>query len=177
MNMRARTFVCDNAQVAMLQELGLDAMSNAPDPDEDPEVYISRLTAKVIGTRQVHRIVAHYLLPLGKTETDWTPELAAEIAEHLAGVQEESERAALFELAAELTFGFFQRGVLWLETSRKSLDDLAVAMSALDDLSNRGTAAHSSSSSARPGRRMFGESLVTTIAGLWRSLTRRSARA
>lgn len=171
MNPRARTFACDNAQMVLLQDIGLLHDDLLPLPDEAPEAYMARMNNAVVRSQRIPELIAHYLLPEGKTESDWTPAMAQDIAVHLAGVQDEAERELLYQFAAEMVFGFFRRGVRLLESSRSYLDHLADVAATP---SNPETVAPSSTSSASNGRRSSGtwQRVITTARTILRTAGR-----
>lgn len=171
MNMAARPFRVDSAQVALLQELGLDRTELLPQPDEEAVAYVIRLQQALIATRRIPDLLGHYLLPLGATESDWTPAMAAETAALIAGCSSEADRRVVYELAGEFVFGFFRSGIALLGTSQsfflRALEGQAIpSQSALPAASSRSI----------PGLRWFARLRGTTTDGRSRSQGGRSAR-
>lgn len=112
MNLRARTFRADAAQARLLSELRLDDVGLAPQEGEPMPDYVVRLNARLLATDRIPELLAHYLLPMGKTETDWSPAMAAETAAFLGAVQDEESRRLIWELAAEFVFFFLRSNLL-----------------------------------------------------------------
>lgn len=151
MNLRARTVRADFAQTRLISELGLDRADIAPAEGETLTDYVSRLQGRILATGRMAELIGHYLLPLGKTETDWTVEMAAETANVIELAQDEASRRLVWELAAEFVFFFL----------RSNLQRLAISASYSDPpdertapaVENPGTVEYSSQSSGS-GRRL-----------------------
>lgn len=172
MNMAARPFRVDAAQVALLQELGLDRTELLPESEEDPVAYIMRLNAALIATQRIPDLLGHYLLPIGKTEADWSPAMARETAAWVEALTSEVDRVLVYELAGEFVFGFFRKGVALLSNSRSFLLRVLEEQATLSP--SESTAAPSTS--AR-GPASFGRWLGTITRGRSRSASGPSARA
>jgi len=119
-NLVARTFRSDAAATALINELGLDEITLGPLEDEDLVAYAGRLNHRVIATGRIPDLLGHYLIPVGKTETDWTPELAAETAAIIGAVQDPQERDLVYQLASEFVFFFFRSALQRLAISQSS---------------------------------------------------------
>lgn len=148
MNLRARTFRADAAQTKLISELRLDRTDIAPGDTEPMVDYVSRLQARIVDTGRITELLGHYLLPSGKTETDWTLELARETAEHLDNVQDDESRRLIWELAAEFVFFFLRSNLARLAISASYLTD-PINPDPVEPLSS----AESSKPSSENGRR------------------------
>lgn len=122
MNLVARTFRADAAQTKLISELGLDRTDIAPGEAEPMLDYVSRLQARIVDTGRIAELLGHYLLPSGKTETDWTLDMARETADWINNVQDDESRRLIWELAAEFVFFFLRSNLARLAISANFLD-------------------------------------------------------
>ena len=117
-NMEQRTLLHDVHIRQIFQRTGLDRI--LPDRSETAESYSARLCAELLISGALCDILGLYLLPLGKTERDWTPALAAEITRAVSVVDTDADRQLAQQLAAEAVLGFFLRELRSLVTFRSS---------------------------------------------------------
>jgi hypothetical protein len=101
---------------SLLRATGLDIPLPATDSESDAE-YLVRMQARVIDTLRVHELLAGFLLPAGKTELDWSVEMARETAKYIAQLTDRTDRAEVFRLAFEMNLYFFQQGLASLGIS------------------------------------------------------------
>lgn len=121
-----RQFACVNYEhitvlnehyvMKLMRATGLDTVM--PQPDESDDQYYVRLYARMVDTLKLHELLAGYLLPLGKTEADWTLELAAETAAFIAKLARPEDKAEVHRLGMAVTFDFFAAGLVSLRASR-----------------------------------------------------------
>jgi hypothetical protein len=106
---------------------GLDKV--LPGADEDIETYLARLQSAILdleGERAID-LVASYLLPAELRERDWTPEVAAQTAAHIAACDSAEDRDTVITLCAQVAFGFFQQGLEQLRRFERSLSQTAAS--------------------------------------------------
>lgn len=165
-NFHRRTVLIDHYLLRLIRETGLDAVK--PDEDEAPEVWQARLQTQLLCSGRAHELIAGYLLPLGKTEADWTPELAAETAAHIARCDTAEDREVVKTLALEATIAFFADGLASVRIFLSSLQGLGVSPQ------ESSTAGRSSWAS---GLRSCAKWLATTTRAQWRSAVGHSTRS
>ena len=119
-NMERRTVLMDHYQMALLRSIGLDRVM--PEDKEEGQDWLMRLHAELLASGKTCELLGAYLLPSGKTERDWTPEMAQQTARHLERCDTAEDRDLVNELALEFVFGFFRHAVRSLETSRISFE-------------------------------------------------------
>lgn len=107
----------------LMRETGLDSTMPLGD-EESNEAYMLRIHAKLVDTLKLPDLLAGYLLPVGKSETDWSMELAAETTRHIQGLTKAADKATVHELGLAVTFDFFRAGVASLQHSRNALSRL-----------------------------------------------------
>jgi hypothetical protein len=112
---------------AVIRASGLDR--RLPVDGQEPAAYVIELHAAVIDSGQACKLLAAFVLPEGKTEADWSTELAAETETFLEGLNTEEDRQLVDVLVMECLLGFFRRALHSLETSLKSTNG---AMAAAD---------------------------------------------
>jgi hypothetical protein len=113
-----RTVLADHYLMRMMRATGADRV--LPVDGESNESYIVRLQTCLIDSGMAHQLIAGLLMPEGKEEADFTPEMAAETAKHIAGCNTQADRELVVELSMQAVFGFFRQGLDWLERSRNS---------------------------------------------------------
>lgn len=177
-----RQFACVNYEhitvrnehyvMRLMRATGLDLV--LPGPEESDGAYQARLYARLVDTEQLPELLSGYLLPTGKTEADWSRELAAETAAFIGGLTRPEDKHEVHRLGLAISFDFFRAG----------LDSLRASQSLLERLtpSGPGPTASNPSPSAAPstpasGPPSFARSLATTMRRRWRSLGGRSANS
>lgn len=108
----------------LMRSTGLDRQMPLVDGETD-EQYQLRVHAAAVDTLQLPELLAGYLLPLGKTEADWTPEMARQTAEFMGGLSNQDDKAEIHRLGLLVTFDFFRAGLDLLRHSRNVLESLA----------------------------------------------------
>lgn len=114
-NMPRRTVELEHHQRKLVHELGLDKI--LPKQDTSSEEWILQVYQHLIHTGRTCDLLGLYLLPIGKVERDWSPAMAAEVAEYLRKCDTEEDRLQVDELAMEFIVGFFRNALRLLETS------------------------------------------------------------
>jgi hypothetical protein len=117
-NMERRTVLHDLYLQRLLRRSGLDRA--VPDLGEEPEAYSLRLYGELVSSGVVCELLGGYLLPVGTTEDQWSPEVAAATSAHLGACNTEEDRRLVHQLAAEAVLGFFRRELRSLAISRIS---------------------------------------------------------
>lgn len=87
---------------------------------ESDAEYFARLQQTIVDTLRLHELLAGYLLPIGKTESDFTLDLARETTRFLQGLQSPDDRAEIHRLGSIVTLDFFKAGVASLNRFRSS---------------------------------------------------------
>lgn len=108
---------------ALMRATGLDVPLPFKDQETDIE-YQVRMQARVVDTLKLPELLGGFLLPAGKTETDWTEELAGETAKFIRALTARDDREEVFRLAFQMNMYFFKEGLVSLARSQKSLDSL-----------------------------------------------------
>lgn len=109
-----------------MRETGIDKVMPKPEGESDAE-YLLRLQAALVDTLQLPELLGGYLLPAGKAEKDWTPQMAAETAAYIAQVNNAEDRAEVHKLGLAVTFAFFRAGLASLRHSQSVLDSLTAS--------------------------------------------------
>lgn len=112
----------------LMRETGLDRVVPVGD-DESDQAYLSRLHTALIDTLQTHELIAGYLLPMGKGESDWSLKLAAETARFLKALQSPDDKAEINRLAMAAIFDFFRQGLDSLNDSQRSFESVTASPS------------------------------------------------
>jgi len=105
----ARTVLQDHYLSKLVRQTGVDKVM--PMEGESDAVYLIRLQTVLIDSGKATELIAGFLLPVGKTERDWTPEMAREVARHIAGCHTEADRDRVIDLSMQAVMGFFRRGL------------------------------------------------------------------
>lgn len=125
-----------------LGKLGADEAADLlRQKSENDTAYFNRLQQAIVDSLRLHDLLAGYMLPLGKTEADWSLELAAETSRFLKGLQSPDDRAEIHRLGSVVVFDFFRAGVASLKTFPSSLSETAPATTKTAT-TNGATAAH-----------------------------------
>lgn len=110
-NFDRRTVALDHFLLGRIGESGLDRL--LPAKGETDVQYMARLQAAAVASGKVPELLSGYLLPVGSSERDWTPELATQTAAHIKQCDTSEDRELVLELAMEVVFGFFRQGIDW----------------------------------------------------------------
>lgn len=143
-NFARRTVLQDHYLQRNLRLIGADQVM--PMDGEDNAAYLVRLHARIIDSGRAHELIAGYLLPVEKTERDFTPDMAKEIAAHIALCDTPEDRETITGLATEVAFGFFKQG---LEQWQRSLAYSAQASTAQTENPGHPETVHSILASGR----------------------------
>lgn len=121
-----RQFACVNYEhiivlnehyvMKLMRATGLDTVM--PQTKESDEQYYVRLYARMVDTLKLPDLLAGYLLPNGKTEADWTLELAGETAAFICKLSKPEDKAEVHRLGMAVTLDFFAAGLASLRASR-----------------------------------------------------------
>lgn len=118
-NFDAVTVLNEHYIMKMMRAAGLDTVM--PKEDEDDEQYLIRMHAALVDTLELPRLLAGYLLPLGKTETDWSLALAADTQRWIEGLTSPVDKAEIHRMGLMITFDFFRAGLDSLKHSQSVL--------------------------------------------------------
>lgn len=110
------------AQMAVIAASGLDRL--LPEEDEDPQHYLLRVNGQMLVSGKSCDLLALHLLPVGTSEIDWTPDMAADTRRYLGRLDTREAREQVYVLALEFVFGFFKRGADSLLTSQRFSESL-----------------------------------------------------
>lgn len=104
----------------LMRETGLDKPLEFGKDETDIE-YQVRMQARIVDTLKLPELLGGFLLPAGKTETDWREDMAAETAKYIRGLQAREDRQEVFRLGFVMNVYFFGDGLASLARSQKSL--------------------------------------------------------
>lgn len=108
---------------SLMRATGLDVPLAFNEGETDIE-YQVRMQARVVDTLKLPELLGGFLLPAGKTETDWTEQMAAETAKFIRGLTKRDDREEVFRLAFQMNVYFFREGLVSLARSQRSLESL-----------------------------------------------------
>ena len=123
-NYAAITSLNEHYVMKLMRQTGLDRVLPKADGETDDQ-YLLRLEAALVDTLRLHELIAGYILPMGKTESDWDLQMARDTARHLQGLQSQADRAEVHRLGMSIVFDFFRHGLDSFKTLEKSLSELA----------------------------------------------------
>jgi hypothetical protein len=106
---------------------GVGSPKRMPEEGEDPAAFLVEWNADVLGSGEACRLLAAFLLPEGKTEADWTVDMARDTQHFLEALQDEADRDLVDQLVMECLIGFFQRALQRLTDSLRSTERAAAA--------------------------------------------------
>jgi hypothetical protein len=118
-NFDAVTVLNEHYIMKMMRAAGLDTVM--PREEESDDQYLIRMHAALVDTLELPKLLAGYLLPLGKTETDWTIAMAAETQAWIEGLTSPVDKAEIHSMGLAVTFDFFKAGLESLKHSRSVL--------------------------------------------------------
>lgn len=93
-----------------MRETGLDSAVPKATGESDDE-YLLRLQGRLVDTLRLPELLAGYLLPLGKTEADWSLAMAADTAKFIGALSSAEDRAEVHRLGMSIVFDFFRAGL------------------------------------------------------------------
>lgn len=94
--------------------------------------YMARLQQALVNSLRLHELLAAYMIPVGKTEADWSLDLASETAKFLQGLQSREDRDEIHRLSMVVVFDFFRAAVGSWQSSLNSLDQSAAIIENAD---------------------------------------------
>jgi hypothetical protein len=124
-NMDRRTVLWQTYVDRLVGDSGIDKV--LPSPTESAEAYTVRLHGAVMRSGKAPELLGCFLLPLGKTERDWSPAMAAETARFLEQCDTEEDVQQVYLLGMEFVLGFFGRQLRSLQSSLNSFDQRQTA--------------------------------------------------
>lgn len=116
-----RTVLQDHYLMRKMRQSGVDTVMPM-DGDTDTG-YMIRVQTALIDSGIAHELLAGYLLPLEKSESDFTQDMARDTAAHIAGCNTDIDRDTVNALSVQLAFGFFRAGLERLKTSLASFSE------------------------------------------------------
>jgi hypothetical protein len=131
--------------MSLMRATGLDCVMPLAEGEESDQEYMIRLHAKLVDTLKLPDLLGGYLLPLGKTEADWTLDLAAETGKHIASCRDPADKDEVHRLGLLITMDFFRAGLASLKHSQSVLQTLAAnrpSNASESPPTKRSTAAH-----------------------------------
>lgn len=117
-NMARRTVEHDDYQVTLVKDLGLYKSELPEATTAAYDAWLLQQHAQLVYSGRKCDFIAAFLLPLGKSESDWSPETSAEIAAHLKKCDTQEDRERVNELGMELLHGFFRNALHLYEISQ-----------------------------------------------------------
>jgi hypothetical protein len=123
-NFEAVTVLNEHYIMKMMRAAGLDTVM--PKDEESDEQYLIRMHAALVDTLELPKLLAGYLLPLGKSETDWSLAMAAETQAWIEGLTSPVDKAEVHRMGLMVTFDFFKAGLDSLKHSRNVLAEMAM---------------------------------------------------
>jgi hypothetical protein len=87
---------------------------------EDPGMFARKLLDRLIEAGVVLELLGCLLIPLGKRDEDWTPDMARETAIFLGGLRAPEDKARIDSMICTLLLDFFVNGYSSLWTSPTS---------------------------------------------------------
>lgn len=134
-NMERRTVLHDQHMLRVIKRSGLDRV--LPEEGEDASQFLLRAHSSILESGKTCELLGLFLLPVGKGERDWTPELAREVGQHIGQCDTPEDRALALQLAMEFCLGFFKQALDSLVTSLSC----STAVRGVDGAGGRATAA------------------------------------
>lgn len=104
-----------------IRRTGLDKVLPLPDGETD-EQYLMRLQGALIDTLELPQLLAGYLLPAGKSETDFTLQMAEQTTAFISGVTDPEDRAEIQRLGLQVVLDFFRSGIASIKHSLSVLE-------------------------------------------------------
>lgn len=115
-----RTVRHDHFLTSAIAAAGCDRLE--PLPGDNDHIFLVRMFGQMLASGQACRVLAAFLLPIGTTEKQWSPELAAEIQAHLEQCDTEADRQIVQAATMQAARGFFLRGLTLLANSPNSTE-------------------------------------------------------
>lgn len=102
------TLAHDTWYMGLVSRTGLDAIVRRDDETE-PE-FGTRLLRALLASGAIVELLGGMLVPTGTVPTEWTPQLAAETAAFIGGLEDPQEKDKAYPLMIECWSRFFQNG-------------------------------------------------------------------
>lgn len=113
-----RTVLQDAWLEREIRSSGVDKL--LPDAEESDAEYLTRLRMRLVDSGRIPALLGGFLLPEGTGEQDWTPSIGADTEKHIGRCNTEEDRTMVLTLSVEIAFGFFRRGLDWLQSFQSS---------------------------------------------------------
>lgn len=113
----------------LMRATGLDRVMPLIEGEKDEE-YMIRLQSALVDSLRLPELLAGFLLPMGRTETDWTLALAGETQRFIEGLTRPDDKAEIHRLGFDVTMDFFRAGLDSLKHSRSVLAALKASPAA-----------------------------------------------
>ncbi len=107
----------------LMRATGLDKVLPLVEGETNDQ-YMMRLQAALVDTLRLAELLGGFLLPLGRTETDWSLQMAAETQRFIEGLTRPDDKATLHSLGFDVTMDFFRAGIDSLKHSQSVLANL-----------------------------------------------------
>lgn len=104
-----------------IRHTGIDKVLPHPEGEKDEE-YLMRLQGALIDTLELPRLLAGYLIPAGKSETDFTLAMAEDTAAFISSVTDPEDRAEVQRLGLQVVLDFFRAGIASIKHSLSVLE-------------------------------------------------------
>lgn len=114
-----RTVMIDHYLSKIVRATGVDKVM--PMDNENNAAYLIRMQAALVDSGKIPELLGGYLLPQGTVESEWTPVLAAQTAKFIKTLNTQQDRETVLTLGADIVFGFFEQGLVWLNRSLNAL--------------------------------------------------------
>lgn len=118
-NYDAITALNEHYVMKHMRATGLDSVM--PQVGEEDESYLVRLQSKLVDTLMLPALLAGYLVPQGKTETDFTIAGVDELRAFIEGLTSPIDKAEIHRLGFMVVMDFFKAGLASLQTSENYL--------------------------------------------------------
>jgi hypothetical protein len=124
-NYARRTVLLDHHVGHLIRKSGVDKVVPMPDDGEGDaanKAYLMRLQTALLDSGMACEVIAGFLLPEGKVERDWTPQMAKDTAAFIGRLDTQEDRELVVQLAMDAVLGFFLDGIRRLAFIRASLE-------------------------------------------------------
>ena len=119
-----RTVELDHHVGRLIRKTCVDKVVPMPEDGEGDSAVIAytvRLQTALLDSGNACEIIAGFLLPEGRVERDWTPQMGRDTAAFIRKLDTQEDRDMVLQLAAEAVLGFFRREIVRLFVIRSSL--------------------------------------------------------
>lgn len=116
-NYNVITVLNEHYIMKLMRSTGLDSVLPTGEGESD-DAYLIRLQSKLVDTLQLPALLGGYLLPNGKTETDWSLAIAAETTRFIEGLTRDIDKAEIHRMGYAVVLDFFRAGIDSLKHSQ-----------------------------------------------------------